>query len=73
MKYQDKKTGAVVLCDSILSGDWVLVDESEKVASHSSSDLTVSEMKAVLEQLGIAYHPKAKKSEILALYEEHAV
>ncbi|MEX5397212.1 hypothetical protein ABPH35_02275 [Streptococcus sp. ZJ93] len=73
MKYQDKKTGAVVLCDSLLSGDWVLVEGSEKSISHSSSDLTVSEMKSVLDQLGIAYHPKAKKSEILALYEEYAV
>ncbi len=73
MKYRDTKTGAVVLCDSILSGDWVLVEESKKPTSHPSSDLTVSEMKSALDQLGITYNPKAKKSEILALYEEHVV
>lgn len=73
MKYRDRKTGAIILCDSILSGDWVLVEEGEKDTSPSSSNLTVAEMRAVLDELGIEYNPKEKKLEILALYEEHAV
>lgn len=30
MKYKDKKTGAVVITDSILSGDWELIPEKQE-------------------------------------------
>lgn len=28
--YKDKKTGAIIVCDSELSGDWELVKEKKK-------------------------------------------
>lgn len=28
--YKDKKTGAIIVCDSVLSGDWGLVKEKKK-------------------------------------------
>lgn len=28
--YKDKKTGAIIVCDSVLSGDWELVKETVK-------------------------------------------
>ena len=28
--YKDKKTGAIIVCDSVLSGDWELVKKKRK-------------------------------------------
>lgn len=30
--YKDKKTGAIIVCDSVLSGDWELVKKTTKKA-----------------------------------------
>ncbi|MBS4750974.1 hypothetical protein KG091_07770 [Carnobacteriaceae bacterium zg-ZUI78] len=69
MNYRDKKTGAVISCDSILSGDWVLLDgESEQTLS--ANKMTTSELKIELEKRGISYPHNAKKTELLALLNE---
>ena len=31
--YKDKKTGAIIVCDSVLSGDWEEVKEKKKAAA----------------------------------------
>lgn len=35
--YKHKETGAVVVTDSELRGDWIIVDESKKIAKKKTS------------------------------------
>lgn len=61
MKYQDKKTGAIIITDSVLSGDWVPVDDTDWTAK------SVADIKAELDKRGINYPAEAKKQELLDL------
>lgn len=65
--YLNKKTNATLVTDDVISGgDWVLLgqDKNEKVP-------TVPELQSLLTEMGVEFNPKAKKDELLALYEEH--
>ena len=61
MRYQDKKTGAIIITDSVLSGDWVLVYTIDWTSK------SVADIKAELDKRGIDYPAKAKKQELLDL------
>jgi hypothetical protein len=63
--YRDIKTGAVISSDSLIGGDWVLVDTANSVAT----DMTVAELKSTLEDMGVDYEKGLKKSELVTLYE----
>lgn len=85
MRYKDIKTGAIIVTDSVLSGDWVLADElavnAEKEPSEIEKDpdvveepieedekldkLTVPELKARLDELGVTYPTSAKKQDLI--------
>lgn len=46
MRYKDVKTGAIIVTDSVLGGDWVLVDElanTEKEPSEIGKEPDVAE------------------------------
>lgn len=64
MQYRDARTGAVIITDSVLSGDWELVEDN-------SDELTVAEIKAELDELGITYKPRASKTELLELLSQN--
>lgn len=61
MRYQDKKTGAIIITDCVLYGDWVPVDDTDWTAK------SVADIKAELDKQGIDYPAKAKKQELLDL------
>ncbi|ORO94758.1 hypothetical protein B7698_05810 [Streptococcus mitis] len=63
--YRDIKTGAVISSDSLIGGDWVLVD----TANSAATDMTVAELKSTLEDMGVDYERGLKKSELVTLYE----
>lgn len=63
--YKHKETGAVVVTDSELKGDWELVKEKDVQKTP-----TVPELKSMLTELGIQFNPKANKEELLQLYQE---
>ncbi|WP_162012503.1 HeH/LEM domain-containing protein [Streptococcus sp. S784/96/1] len=65
-QYKDKKTGAIIYTESDLGGDWELVS-SEK----EDKTPTIEELKSLLTELGVEFNPKAKKPELLELYETH--
>lgn len=65
-QYKDKKTGAVVYTDSDLGGDWELVSSTKE-----DKTPTIEELKSLLTELGVEFNPKAKKPELLELYETH--
>jgi len=60
--YRDKNTGVCISTDSELSGDWVPIEEFKQEYL-----LTVAEIKAKLDELGIEYDSKANKSALLDL------
>ncbi|HEL2535477.1 TPA: hypothetical protein TZ303_001402 [Streptococcus suis] len=62
--YKHKETGAVVVTDSELKGDWELVKEKDVQKTP-----TVPELKSMLTELGIEFNPKANKEELLQLYQ----
>lgn len=63
--YRDTKTGAVISSDSLIGGDWVLVD----TANSSATDMTVAELKSTLDDMGVDYEKGLKKSDLVTLYE----
>lgn len=85
MRYQDIKTGAIIVTDSVLGGDWVLADELAVNAEKESSEiekepdvaeevveedknldeLTVAELKARLDELGVTYPTNARKQDLI--------
>ena len=77
MEYINKETLATIETDSKLAGDWVPADQltknvdSQEAAGDSQGDLTVSQIKARLDELGVEYDKGAKKAELLALLEQH--
>ena len=77
MKYINKETLVTFETDSKLAGDWVPADQltknvdSQEAAGDSQGDLTVSQIKARLDELGVEYDKGAKKAELLALLEQH--
>ncbi len=85
MRYQDIKTGAIIVTDSVLGGDWVADDGiaenantepskiekepdiAEEVVEEDENleDLTVAELKARLDEMGVTYPTKAKKQDLI--------
>lgn len=85
MRYKDVKTGAIIVTDSVLVGDWVAddgvvdntktepseienePDVAEEVvdADENLDELTVAELKARLDDLGVTYPTKAKKQDLI--------
>lgn len=64
--YKDIETGIVLSSESVLSGDWVPVDEIG-----AADNLTVPELKSRLDELGVEYDSLARKADLLALHAEH--
>nr|DAK73952.1 MAG TPA: LEM-like protein [Caudoviricetes sp.] len=64
--YRDKNTGVCISTNSELSGDWVPIEEFKQEYL-----LTVAEIKAKLDELGIEYDSKANKSALLDLLIEN--
>lgn len=62
-----KDTGAIVTAAGELSGAWIRQDSIYQ-KQVSSENLTVAELKSSLIELGVAFDDKAKKAELLALY-----
>lgn len=77
MEYINKETLVTIETDSKLAGDWVPADQltknvdSQEAAGDSQGDLTVSQIKARLDELGVEYDKGAKKAKLLALLEQH--
>ena len=78
MEYINVKTGATIVTENAISGgDWVPADQVEKnvgsqeEATDSQGDLTISQIKARLDELGVKYDKGAKKADLLALLEQH--
>lgn len=76
MEYINKETLVTIETDSKLAGDWVPADQVTKnvdsqEAADSQGDLTVSQIKARLDELGVEYDKGAKKADLLALLEQH--
>ena len=85
MRYKDVKTGAIIVTDSVLSGDWVPADELAVNAEKEPSDigkepdlaeevveedekldeLTVQELKARLDEMGVTYPNSARKQDLI--------
>lgn len=85
MRYKDVKTGAIIVTDSVLGGDWVLADElavnTEKEPSEiekepdvveepieedeNLDELTVAELKARLDEMGVTYPTSARKQDLI--------
>lgn len=76
MEYINVKTGASIVTENAISGgDWVPADQVTKnvdsqEAADSQGDLTVSQIKARLDELGVEYDKGAKKADLLALLEQ---
>ena len=77
MEYINVKTGASIVTENTISGgDWVPADQVTKnvdsqEAADSQGDLTVSQIKARLDELGVEYDKGAKKADLFALLEQH--
>ena len=78
MEYINVKTGATIVTENeINGGDWLPADQvaknvdSQEAAGDSQGDLTVSQIKARLDELGVEYDKGAKKADLLALLEQH--
>jgi hypothetical protein len=78
MEYINVKTGATIVTENAISGgNWVPADQAEKnvgsqeEATDSQGDLTISQIKARLDELGVKYDKGAKKADLLALLEQH--
>lgn len=106
MRYKDIKTGAIIVTDSVLGGDWVADDGVENTIKEPSEiekepdvaddglaentetepseienepdvaeevvdeeenldELTVPELKARLDEMGVTYPTKAKKQDLI--------
>lgn len=85
MRYKDIKTGAIIVTDSVLGGDWVaddgVVDNTKTAPSEIENEpdvaeevvdsdenldeLTVAELKARLDEMGVTYPTKAKKQDLI--------
>lgn len=85
MRYKDIKTGAIIVTDSVLGGDWVvddgLVDNTkiepseiekepdvvEEVVEEDENldELTVAELKARLDEMGVTYPTSARKKDLI--------
>ena len=76
MEYINVKTGATIVTENEISGgDWVPADQVTKVdsqeAADTQGDLTVPQIKARLDELGVEYDKGAKKADLLTLLEQH--
>lgn len=77
MEYINVKTGASIVTENAISGgDWVPADQVTKnvdsqEAADSQGDLTVSQIKSRLDDLGVEYDKGAKKADLLALLEQY--
>ena len=76
MEYINKETLVTIETDSKLAGDWVPADQLTKnvdsqEAADSQGNLTIAQIKARLDELGVEYDKGAKKADLLALLEQH--
>ena len=77
MEYINVKTGASIVTENAISGgDWVPADQLTKnvdsqEAADSQGNLTIAQIKARLDELGVEYDKGAKKADLLALLEQH--
>lgn len=62
--YVNKTTKDVVVTSCELIGDWELQDNQD-----DNKDLTVKELQSLLTGMGVDYDSRAKKPDLLALYE----
>lgn len=81
MRYRDKKTGAIIVTNSTLGGDWELYDEATAkkrvkppVEEEQQPDevedlekLSIAELKSRLDELGVTYPTKAKKQDLIEI------
>lgn len=77
MRYRDKKTGAIIVTNSTLGGDWELYDEATKppieeeqpdeVKDEDLEKLSIAELKSRLDELGVTYPTKAKKQDLIEI------
>ncbi len=85
MRYKDVKTGAIIVTDSVLGGDWVaddgVVDNTKTEPSETENEpdvaeevveedenldeLTVAELKARLDEMGVTYPNSARKQDLI--------
>ena len=85
MRYKDIKTGAIIVTDSVLGGDWVVDDgvvdntktESSEIEKEPDvaeepieedkklDELTVAELKARLDEMGVTYPTSARKQDLI--------
>lgn len=81
MRYKDIKTGAIIVTDSVLGGDWVVVDNTKTEPSEIEKEpdvveepieedekldeLTVAELKARLDEMGVTYPTSARKQDLI--------
>lgn len=85
MRYKDVKTGAIIVTDSVLSGDWIAddgipentktepsetkngPDVVEEVVEEEENldELTVAELKARLDEMGVTYPNGARKQDLI--------
>lgn len=82
MQYRDKKTGAIIVTNSTLGGDWELYDEAtakkrvkppveeeqpDEVEDEDLEKLSIAELKSRLDKLGVTYPTKAKKQDLIEI------
>lgn len=81
MRYKDVKTGAIIVTDSVLGGDWVVDDNAktepseiekepdvaEEVVEEDENldELTVPELKDRLDEMGVTYPTSARKQDLI--------
>lgn len=80
MRYRDKKTGAIIVTNSTLGGDWELYEatakkrvkppveeEPDEVEDEDLEKLSIAELKSRLDELGVTYPTKAKKQDLIEI------
>lgn len=81
MRYRDKKTGAIIVTNSTLGGDWELdeatakkrvkppieEEQPDEVKDEDLEKLSIAELKSRLDELGVTYPTKAKKQDLIEI------
>lgn len=78
MRYRDKKTGAIIVTNSTLGGDWELYEatakkrvkplvEEEPDEVEDLEKLSIAELKSRLDELGVTYPTRAKKQDLIEI------
>lgn len=81
MRYRDKKTGAIIVTNSTLGGDWEsyaeatskkrvkppVEEEQQPDEVEDLEKLSIAELKSRLDELGVTYPTKAKKQDLIEI------